>query len=125
MVGLVWFCWFMMVVFLFIILCNFMISYIGQSYEEVLEHQIENKYSQRCELNTEFYTLYDFLRGFFKGDKKEMAIFLLTGDFEGYLDIHSQEQENGYSGVVKKLKVAMLKQKEDILREIREMKNEI
>ena len=65
------------------------------------------------------------MRGFFKGDKKEMAIFLLTGDFEGYLDIHSQEQENGYSGVVKKLKVAMLKQKEDILREIREMKNEI
>lgn len=88
MVALVWVVWIATVIFLFIILCNFMISYIGQSYEEVLEHQTENKFTQRCELNMEFYTLYDFLNSIFRREKKDIKIFLLTANYEEYLDLH-------------------------------------
>ena len=67
MVILIWILWGCVVIFLFIILCNFMISYIGQSYEEVLEHQVEFKFLQMSSLNKEFYTLYNFLRRLFRG----------------------------------------------------------
>jgi len=51
----IWLMWIFMVTFLFIVLCNFLIAYISQSYEDVLEKRIPDIYSQRCILNEEYY----------------------------------------------------------------------
>lgn len=40
MILLIWVFWIIIVIFLFIILCNFLIAYISQSYEDVLENKI-------------------------------------------------------------------------------------
>lgn len=40
MIVAVWVFWVVIVIFLFIILINFMVAYITQSYEDVLENKI-------------------------------------------------------------------------------------
>jgi len=61
MIAFVWAFWIVIVIFLFIILINFMVAYITQSYEDVLEKRIKAIYHQRCDLNTEYYLFRRFL----------------------------------------------------------------
>ena len=81
----VWLAWFFTVFLLFIVLCNFMISYISQSYEDVLEMQTEDTYETRCRLNYEFYMMLKFYyENIIFKDKAEYNFncFLLTADFD-------------------------------------------
>lgn len=85
--AMIWMSWVTTVVVLFIILCNFMISYISQTYEDVLEHQTEDTYSERCGLNSEYYTMLKFIRKYIMrtSQAEEAAYnfncFLVTADF--------------------------------------------
>jgi hypothetical protein len=54
---MIWLTWVYNIIILFIVLCNFLIAYISQSYEEVLEMQTESEYRQMCELNEDHYLL--------------------------------------------------------------------
>ena len=101
MVVTIWFIWFITIFFLFIILCNFMISYISQTYENVLENQLEDTYETRCQLNYEFYSVYKFLTDtIFKG-KGDFIFncFLLTADFE-CIELDSGE----HTGLTRKIR---------------------
>ena len=54
---MLWMTWVYNIIILFIVLCNFLIAYISQSYEEVLEMQTESQFRQMCELNEDHYLL--------------------------------------------------------------------
>jgi hypothetical protein len=53
MVGFIWITWFMNQLFILIILLNFLIAIISQSYEQVMSQATVNKYIHRSELNRE------------------------------------------------------------------------
>jgi len=61
MIFRIWVFFVVIVIFLFIILCNFMVAYVSQSYEDVLENKTRNIYDQRCTLNDEYYLFRHFL----------------------------------------------------------------
>ena len=65
---LIWFTWFLNVIVFFLVLCNFLISYICSSYEEILENSEETLYMQRCELNASYYLLVSYFM-------KKMSMF--------------------------------------------------
>ena len=84
MIFLIWVFWVVIVIFLFIILCNFLIAYISQSYEDVLENKIQNIYQQRCALNDEYYLFRSFLDKLscFKRYRLDrFNCFILSADF--------------------------------------------
>lgn len=85
MILIVWAFFVVIVIFLFIILGNFLIAYISQSYEDVLENKIRNKYAQRCILNDEYYLFRSFMSELFpKSERWKMEPFnclILTADF--------------------------------------------
>ena len=61
-----------------------MISYISQTYEDVLEMQTEDTYETRCHLNNEYYIMLKFwytviLRK--NPDDYNFNCFLITADF--------------------------------------------
>lgn len=97
---LIWIAWIVTVFLLFIILCNFMISYISQTYEDVLELKTEDTYQTRCELNYEFYIM---LKWWFEHTNSEYNFncFLVTADFDK-IDIDPGSQE--HTGFTKKIK---------------------
>ena len=97
----IWFMWIFLVTFLFIVLCNFLIAYISQSYEDVLEKRIPDIYKQRCVLNEEYYL---FRRWFWKrfNSKKINGFdcFLLTFDTNDNL---GDDDMDAHLGVIKKV----------------------
>jgi len=64
MIYFIWFMWVTMQVFLSIILLNFLIAIISQSYEEVMNQNVINKLKQKCELNAETFNFLNFFVGF-------------------------------------------------------------
>lgn len=99
MIFLVWAFWVVIVIFLFIILINFMVAYISQSYEDVLEKKIKNIYNQRCELNSEYYLFRRFLHNVSDRYKMhEWNTFLLSADFN--INLGASEQ-SGNVGIIK------------------------
>lgn len=133
MVGVIWFIWFATCFFLFIILCNFMISYISQTYEDVLEMQTEDTYERRCELNYEFYSVFKFFKEtliYWKGaegkrKEKEDYIFncfLLTANFDK-IDVDSGSTE--HTGFTKKIKTNLDEHKLIMKNQIKVLKKEI
>jgi len=53
MIFIIWVVWIANQILVFIILMNFLIAIISQSYEQVMSQKIINKYSQRVYLNRE------------------------------------------------------------------------
>lgn len=56
-VVLVWAVWYFNQLFIFIILLNFLIAVIGQSYENVMNNAIEFQYNNKATLNSEAHQL--------------------------------------------------------------------
>lgn len=118
---LIWIAWFSTVFVLFIILCNFMISYISQTYEDVLELKTENTYQTRCDLNYEYYIMlkwwYDVT-----GRETNFNCFLVTADFDR-IDIDPGSQE--HTGFTKKIKQNLDEHKNLIKTNMKSQKKEI
>lgn len=53
MIVIIWLVWLLEIFFVLIILLNFLIAIISQSYEEVMLKSLMNKYHHRAELNRE------------------------------------------------------------------------
>tara|TARA_B110000285_G_scaffold233260_1_gene306488 strand:+ start:5125 stop:5754 length:630 start_codon:yes stop_codon:yes gene_type:complete len=108
----IWILWIFLVTFLFIILCNFLIAYISQSYEDVLEKRIPDIYKQRCILNEEYYL---YRRFFFKTFNKDLIksfdCFLLTFDTSNNL---GDEEIDAHLGVIKKVQETLKEHKSEI-----------
>jgi hypothetical protein len=64
MVYFIWFMWLVMQMFLSVILLNFLIAIISQSYEEVMNQNVINKLKQKCQLNEETFGFINFFIGF-------------------------------------------------------------
>ena len=97
----IWLLWIFLVTFLFIVLCNFLIAYISQSYEDVLEKRIPDIYSQRCILNEEYYLFRRwFWTTFKKSNIKAFDCFLLTFDTNDNL---GDDEMDAHLGVIKKV----------------------
>lgn len=71
MIGLIWFTWLMNQFFLTIILLNFLIAILAESFNTVMEKAMIHKYKQRSGLNVETFLTMN-------------AFFMLT-NFEGIL----------------------------------------
>lgn len=100
----IWLSWFVTVFLLFIVLCNFMISYISQTYEDVLEMQTEDTYETRCRLNYEFYVMLKFYwqKVVYKDPSEyNFNCFLLTADFDR---IDQDPNAAEHTGFTKKIK---------------------
>tara|TARA_B110000285_G_C14935981_1_gene519600 strand:- start:444 stop:770 length:327 start_codon:yes stop_codon:yes gene_type:complete len=108
MIVAVWIFFVIVVIFLFIILANFLIAYISQSYEDVLENKVRNIYTQRCTLNDEYYLFRRWIslkfsnrKGFEDYKLEIFNIFLLTADFN--TDSNDKSGDHGNIGVIKKV----------------------
>ena len=109
---IIWLFWLALVVFLFIVLCNFLIAYISQSYEDVLENKIPNIYRQRCILNEEYYLFRRWLLATFKPQLiKPFDCFLLTFDTDDKLD---DEDQDANLGVIKKVQETLKEHKIEV-----------
>ena len=101
MIVFVWMTWVFFILFFFIVLINFLIAYISQSYEDVLEDRIVNAYSQRCTLNEEFYLVRNwFYQTFYPERLTQFDIFLLSFDTNNTLGGGGQDM---HLGVIKKV----------------------
>jgi hypothetical protein len=108
----IWGLWIFMVTFLFIILCNFLIAYISQSYEDVLEKRIPDIYKQRCILNEEFYLYRRFWWSIFNKDNlRPFDCFLLTFDTTNNL---GDSEIDAHLGVIKKVQETLKEHKSEI-----------
>ena len=101
-----------MVTFLFIVLCNFLIAYISQSYEDVLEKRIPDIYTQRCKLNEEWYLIRrSFYRCFNTKFIKPFDSFLITFDTS---DTLGDDDMDAHLGVIKKVQETLKEHKHEI-----------
>jgi len=108
----IWASWIFLVTFLFIVLCNFLIAYISQSYEDVLEKRIPDIYSQRCVLNEEYYLARRwFWNTFKKSNIKSFDCFLLTFDTN---DNFGDDEADAHLGVIKKVQETLKEHKSEI-----------
>ena len=108
----IWAFWIFLVTFLFIVLCNFLIAYISQSYEDVLEKRIPDIYSQRCVLNEEYYLARRwFWNTFKKTNIKSFDCFLLTFDTN---DNFGDDEADAHLGVIKKVQETLKEHKSEI-----------
>ena len=76
MVGFIYILWFLTILFNTIVLLNFLISYISESFEQVLESNTMSVYVNRTWLNHDRLEYFEFW-----GMNKEIRGFFITGDF--------------------------------------------
>jgi hypothetical protein len=108
----IWIMWIFLVTFLFIVLCNFLIAYISQSYEDVLEKRIPDIYKQRCVLNEEYYLFRKWFWKKFRSNKiKSFDCFLLTFDTNDNL---GDDDADAHLGVIKKVQETLKDHKSEI-----------
>ena len=89
MIYLIWFWWIFIIIFLPIVQLNFLIAFISEAFEDVLDSSMQIKYTQRCRLSTEYYLYKSFFqrfRNFFTKiiglgkEKTSSELYLVTGD---------------------------------------------
>jgi hypothetical protein len=66
MIVITWLNWWLNHYIMLIIILNFLIAIISQSYEQVMTTSEVTKYEQRCQMNIEYYVLKSGLPCFFK-----------------------------------------------------------
>jgi len=92
--------WIVNQIFIFIILLNFLIAVISQSYEKVMDSKIQLQYRQRSILNNE----YKIVMGSLGLLEKRCDVFFLTSNVE------ESDRGNEWSGFVQNMKKAIGKQ---------------
>jgi hypothetical protein len=64
MIGVIWAVWILNQFLMLIILLNFLIAIISQSYDAVMAKATNNAYAQRCRLNRDYRIVVNFRRWF-------------------------------------------------------------
>ena len=98
--------------FILIILLNFLIAIISQSYDEVMSREEVELYNSRCYLNFDISFLVDLLEHFKLRKKRPARIFYIIAKQT------KEQDENDYVGFVRTIKNSVKRQnallKEDI-----------
>jgi len=76
---IIWFMWLANQILILIVLLNFLIAVISQSYENVMNSSVQFKYKQRCELIRESAILNDTLSSFYS-TFSDYQIFVLQAN---------------------------------------------
>tara|TARA_B110000285_G_scaffold113217_1_gene128501 strand:- start:91 stop:765 length:675 start_codon:yes stop_codon:yes gene_type:complete len=115
MIYCVYFFWILNQVFIFIILLNFLIAVISQSYEMVMDSKIQLQYHQRSILNNEF----KIVMGSLGLLEKRCDVFFLTSNIE------CSDRGNEWSGFVQNMKKAIGKQATTVNNNLKELQTSI
>ena len=99
MVGYSWLLWFWNEFFMLIILLNFLIAIISQSYDAVMTKEMIFLYEARCDYNCETNILLDWFLGL-AGQVKRAKVFSLSTPVQG-----EDMAMNEYTGFVRPLKM--------------------
>ena len=73
MITIIWVFWFIHIFVILIILLNFLIAIISQSYEMVMANQVMSTYLHRCQLNKDCLLVLDFFK-----QLKELNFFIIA-----------------------------------------------
>lgn len=100
MVGWAWILFIFNQFFIFIVLLNFLIAIIGQSYDEVMSEEEINRYKARCDLNVEVSLLKDKFTELRKrsDQMKDRLCFYMMADPQ------FKEDDNEFQGFVRTIK---------------------
>jgi hypothetical protein len=104
MIYFIWVMWVGMQVFLSIILLNFLIAIISQSYEEVMNQSVISKLKQKCELNEETFGFINFFRSYQSSEAWYLSKFNV--DNSGIFIVstsYSQTVNSQWTGFVAKI----------------------
>lgn len=75
-ISMCWAIWFLNIFINNIMMLNFLIAIVSQSYEEVMTNQVSTIYLQRCDMNMRYSILKRAFPRIFKGTKDSMMYFL-------------------------------------------------
>ena len=81
MICLIWIVWLLEIFFVLIVLLNFLIAIISQSYEEVMLKSLQNKYHHRAQLNRECRMTLSLLRL-----DRSLSPFVMATNLSGELE---------------------------------------
>ena len=97
MICAIWGIWFLNQAMVLIILLNFLIAIIQQSYDSILERQVQNKYQNRNVINREHRLFLKHL-----GLQKGIDIVVLSAHCKGKNEHEKDEDWDGFVGTIKK-----------------------
>lgn len=100
--------------FILIVLLNFLIAIIGQSYDEVMNAKEINTYISKCDLNSEIALIQDSIRrhlGQMNSSKTCRTFYLVA-------DTSHVDDENDFQGFVRTIKMAMKRQNKQLKTDI-------
>ena len=130
MVYIIWLFWFGIIIFLPIVQLNFLIAFISEAFEDVLDTSMEILYVQRCKLNLEYYIVRRFasnIKGCFCSclmkRKIGCEIYLISGAANSENGKNGEGNSEGM-GVVHKLKGVLKEVKQGIFKQFQEASSE-
>lgn len=91
MIGIGWTLWILNSFFINVIMMNFLIAIVFSSYDAVMSNSIQNRYSQKCEMNRECRLMLKFL-----GLNPRRDVFILSAN--------TTVDEDKWNGLVKTVK---------------------
>ena len=96
MIYILWLIWYITTILMCIVLLNFLIAYISQSFERVVDTQTSETYLQRCNLNRDCYLLSKLVFGDTLTDG-----FFITASFQ---ISRNEDEEKESLGVIKQVR---------------------
>ena len=102
-----------------IVLLNFLIAIISQSYDEVMGRELINRYQSRCSINLEIALLIDAIK--YKHASKSVANNTML-----YLSANTAHEngENEFQGFVKSIKQALKRENRQLKEELKKLSQE-
>lgn len=94
---LIWFFFFFNQLFIAVILLNFLIAMITQSYERVMQHKSKSQYSQKSALNMEL----KLLQSLFLREKSFNSIIVFSRNEQQSMD---DDEGDGWDGFVEAIR---------------------
>lgn len=96
-IGYSWALWLLNACFMLIMLLNFLIAIISQSYDQVMTNSQVLLYNMRCDFNMECALLYDFYEEF-RSAEELGQVYVVSAD------VNDEQNDNQFTGFVKPIK---------------------
>ena len=126
MVYIIWVWWVFIIFFLPIVQLNFLIAFISEAFEDVLDTSMQTKYTQRCRLSIEYYmyqSYYFKILSFFNlGTQRTTAeLYIVSGDTV----VEMSQAEITSLGIIYKIKGVLRELKIEIYNRFVETSTEV
>lgn len=109
MIGLIWIIWIVNILFVQIVLFNFLIAIVGDSYSTVTTDRVLHMFTHRCDLNREAQLMTSA-----KGSEEFEMLIIMAKD-DGITQNHLEWMET-----INKLKVVVAKKREEVNKDLKE-----